>query len=185
LLLVQKSTLLHHKLSSWKQLENRLLSNHASPVPFLNKAFKGTNVYDDNDMPKIDYLIITHDHWDHLDYPTILKLKSKVGRVICGLGVGQHFEYWGFEASRILELDWQDTEVLKKGVEITATPSRHFSGRGFKRNKTLWASYALKINDYKLYIGGDGGFDTFYAEIGGKHGPFHLAILEQGQYSED
>ncbi|WP_245668102.1 MBL fold metallo-hydrolase [Flagellimonas zhangzhouensis] len=166
-------------------LVDPVFSNYASPFSFVNKAFKGTDIYDSSDLPEIDYLIISHDHWDHLDYPTILELKSKVGQVICGLGVGQHFEYWGYEQSMIMELDWHDKEVLQEAVEITATPARHFSGRGLKRNKTLWTSYALKINEYNLYIGGDGGYDTFFTEIGEKYGPFDLAILEQGQYSEN
>ena len=80
----------------------------ASPVSFINKPFKGTDVYQPEDMPDIDYLIISHDHWDHLDYHTVLALKNRIGNVICGLGVGEHFEYWGFEKERIIELDWED-----------------------------------------------------------------------------
>lgn len=166
-------------------LVDPVFSNYASPFSFINKAFKGTDIYNSEDLPNIDYLIISHDHWDHLDYKTILSLQAKVEQVVCGLGVGQHFEYWGYSDSKIMELDWHDKKTLKNSVEITATPARHFSGRGIKRNKTLWTSYALTIHDFKLYIGGDGGYDTFFKEIGEKYGPFDLAILEQGQYSEN
>lgn len=166
-------------------LVDPVFSNYASPFSFVNKAFKGSNIYNSEDLPPIDYLIISHDHWDHLDYQTILSLKSKVKNIICGLGVGQHFEYWGYDVSKIQELDWHDNISLEDSVQITATPARHFSGRGFKRNKTLWTSYALQVGDFNLYIGGDGGYDTFFSEIGEKYGPFDLAILEQGQYNQN
>ena len=166
-------------------LVDPVFSSYASPFSFVNKAFKGTTVYNSDDLPNIDFLIISHDHWDHLDYKTILELKSKVNKVICGLGVGQHFEYWGYDDSMITELDWYEESLLQDSVQIAATPARHFSGRGIKRNKTLWTSYALKIHDFNLFIGGDGGFDTFFSEIGEKYGPFNLAILEQGQYNQN
>nr|WP_319400693.1 MBL fold metallo-hydrolase [uncultured Carboxylicivirga sp.] len=161
-----------------------VFSDYAAPFSFINKAFKGTTVFDAEDFPTIDYLIITHDHWDHLDYKTIKDLKPSIKQVICGLGVGQHFEYWGFSNEIITELDWYEATNLNKGWKLTATPARHYSGRGLKGNQTLWASYVLQTPDYNLYIGGDSGYDTFYTEIGDKYGPFDLAILEQGQYDE-
>src|SRR5690606_31967942 len=78
----------------------------ASPVPFVNKAFAGANNYQPDDLPDLDYLIITHDHWDHLDYKTMLNLKNRTQKIICPLGVGAHFEHWGFDVSKIIELDW-------------------------------------------------------------------------------
>jgi len=80
----------------------------ASPVSFVNKPFKGTDIYSPDDIPDIDYLIITHDHWDHLDYGTVKDIKNRVGKVVCGLGVGEHFEYWGFDKKQIVELDWNE-----------------------------------------------------------------------------
>lgn len=165
-------------------LVDPVFSSYASPFSFLNKAFQGTTIYSSDDIPEIDYLIISHDHWDHLDYKTILNLKSKVQQVICGLGVGQHFEYWGYNSSKIKELDWYENYSLK-GIEITATPARHFSGRGIRRNKTLWASYVLQTENYNFFIGGDSGYDTFFEKIGSQYGPFDLAILEQGQYNKN
>lgn len=166
-------------------LVDPVFSGYASPFSFINKAFKGTNQYDADDFPSIDYLIITHDHWDHLDYPTIINLKDKIKHVICPLGVGQHFEFWGFDNTNVTELDWYEDVKIYDGWQFTATPARHFSGRGLKRNKTLWASFALNTPDYNLFIGGDGGYDTFFPEIGEKYGPFDLAILEQGQYNQN
>lgn len=166
-------------------LVDPVFSDYASPFSFVNKAFKGTTTYNSEYLPNIDYLIISHDHWDHLDYKTILDLKPKVGQVISGLGVGQHFEYWGYDKDIIKELDWYEESSLQDSVHITATPARHFSGRGLKRNKTLWTSYALKVHDFNLFIGGDGGHDTFFTKIGEQYGPFDLAILEQGQYSKN
>ena len=87
----------------------------ASPVSFVNKPFKGTDVYKPEDMPDIDYMVISHDHWDHLDYRTVKSLKDRVGKVICGLGVGEHFEYWGYDKDRLVELDWYEDAVLENG----------------------------------------------------------------------
>ena len=166
-------------------LVDPVFSKYASPVSFVNKAFKGTSIYSTNDLPTIDYLIITHDHYDHLDYKTVSKLKDKVKHVVCGLGVGQHFEHWGYENSVINELDWHESLQLDQDWRLTATPARHYSGRGLKSNQTLWASYVLQAAGFNIYIGGDSGYDTFFSEIGENYGPFDLIILEQGQYDQN
>ena len=90
----------------------------ASPVSFVNKPFKGTDIYKPEDMPDIDYLIISHDHWDHLDYNTVKKLRDRIGTVICPLGVGEHFEYWGFDKKQIVELDWNEDSSLEAGFKV-------------------------------------------------------------------
>ena len=173
------------QLSGKTFLVDPVFSDYASPFSFINKAFVATHQFKPEDFPNIDYLIITHDHWDHLDYQTILQLKPKIKQVICSLGVGQHLEYWSFDPSKITDLDWFEEFELEKGWKITATPARHFSGRGLKRNKTLWASFVLQTPGQKLFLGGDGGYDKHFKEIGTKYGPFDLAILEQGQYDEN
>ncbi len=157
----------------------------ASPVPFYNKPFKGTNVFKPEDIPDIDYLIISHDHWDHLDYKTVTALKERVGKVICGLGVGQHFERWGFDQSVIVEMDWNENRIFDNGVTIYCLPARHFSGRKGFSNQSLWASYLIETPQHKVYIGGDSGYDTHYADIGKQFGEIDLAIMENGQYNED
>lgn len=165
-------------------LVDPVFSGNASPLPSTNKAFEGADIYKVEDMPEIDYLFITHDHYDHLDYSTVISLQGRVGTVICGLGVGEHLEHWGYEANKILEGDWNDRFSLSPGFSVVVTPARHFSGRGFTRDNTLWCSYVLKTPSAKLYLGGDSGYDTHFAEIGNQHGPFDLAILENGQYDD-
>lgn len=157
----------------------------AAPVGFLNKPFKGVDIYEPDDMPDIDYLIITHDHWDHLDYYTVKQLKERIGKVVCPLGVGEHFEYWGFDKARLVELDWYEDAVLDNSFMIHCLPSRHFSGRFLKSNQSLWGSFLIETPSQKIYMGGDGGYDTHFAEIGNKYPGINLAILENGQYNED
>src|SRR5690606_13003150 len=149
-------------LDGKRYLVDPVLSKNASPVPGSNKAFKGTDIYRPEDMPEIDYLIITHDHFDHLDYPTIKAIKDKGGQVVCGLGVGAHLEHWGYNVHKIKELDWYEEKQLAHGINITATPARHFSGRTFKRNTSLFCSYVLESGTHKIFIGGDSGYDKHF-----------------------
>jgi len=165
-----------------KMLVDPVLSGRASPIPGMIKAFAGTELIRATDLPKLDYVLITHDHYDHLDYQTIRQLKSKTGHWLTSLGVGEHLEYWGIPADKITELDWWEQTSLRHGCSLTATPSRHFSGRGLKRAQSLWSSFVLQTPQHKFYLGGDSGWDTHFAEIGKRFGPFDLAILECGQY---
>jgi len=165
-------------------LVDPVLSGSISPFRITNKSFKGSDIYSVDDLPDIDYLIITHDHWDHLDYETVTKLKPRIHKIIAALGIGSHLEYWGFDKTKIIELDWYDESKLDSGFVITATPARHFSGRLFKRNQTLWSSFVLKTPTKNIFISGDGGYDTHFKTIGDKFGPFDLAFLECGQYNE-
>lgn len=160
-----------------------VFSGNASPVPGTNKSFKGTDIYTVEDLPYIDYLFISHDHYDHLDYETISKLRTKTGNIICGLGVGSHFEAWGYATEKIIERDWYDTIDLDGDFTVSLTPARHFSGRVLSRDNTLWCSFLLQTPSLKIYIGGDSGYDTHFAEIGKKFGPIDLAILDNGQYN--
>lgn len=166
-----------------KILVDPVLSGSASPVYFTTKAFKGSDAYTTDDLPQIDYLFITHDHWDHLDYETVMALKPKINKIITGLGSGAHFEYWGFDKERIIEEDWHTEIKLDAGFSVNTTPGRHFSGRGFKANRALWMSFVFQTPSLKIFIGGDSGYDTHFAAIGEKFGPFDLAILENGQYN--
>lgn len=163
-------------------LVDPVLSNRASPVPCMVKAFKGTDILKPSALPPLDYVIISHDHYDHLDYDTVLQLKSKTANWITSLGVGAHLEYWGVAKDKITELDWWEEAKLKNGCRITATPARHFSGRGLKRAQSLWNSFVLQSDRYSFYLGGDSGWDNHFAVIGERFGPFDLAILECGQY---
>lgn len=172
-------------------LVDPVFSGYASPVSFFGKSFPGTDVYSVADMPNIDLLILSHDHYDHLDYETITKLIPKTKHVCTALGVGAHLERWGVPSNNISEFDWNDTETLANGIRLTATPARHFSGRGLTRGKTLWTSFVLELpgdtsgTGYKLFLGGDSGYGAHIRDIGAKYGPFDLAILECGQYGTD
>ncbi len=157
----------------------------AAPLAFLNRPFPGTDLYTPDDMPDIDYLLITHDHWDHLDYRTVRALKERIGRVVCPLGVGEHFEAWGFAPERLIEMDWEETALPEPGLEIRCLPARHFSGRGLRSNRTLWASYLLRTPDRQIYFGGDGGYGPHFARIGREFAQIDLAVLENGQYNAD
>lgn len=153
------------------------------PGSLMMKPFKGTNIYSPNDMPNIDILIITHDHYDHLDYKTVKQIKNRVSKVVCPLGVGAHFEKWGYLSDCIEELDWYE-KTMVEGLTVNCTPTRHFSGRFIKRNPTLWASFVLESKKDTIFIGGDGGYDDFYKKIGEKFN-IDLAIIENGQYDEN
>ncbi|WP_313099993.1 MBL fold metallo-hydrolase [Epilithonimonas sp.] len=174
----------YFQLSGKRFLVDPVFSGNASPIPGTTKAFAGTDIYSAEDFPEIDFLIISHDHYDHLDYKTIKELKPKIKTVICGLGVGAHFERWGFDENQIIELDWYDSRNLVNIFKITSTPARHFSGRLFKRNTTLWSSFVLETPSKKIFLGGDSGYDFHFKQIGEKFGPFDWAILENGQYNE-
>ncbi|WP_333818865.1 MBL fold metallo-hydrolase [Ohtaekwangia sp.] len=171
-------------LEGKKILVDPVFSERPSPVQYAGtKSFPGTMRYSADDFPDIDLVIITHDHYDHLDYNTIVKLKNKAKAFITTLGVSSHLIYWGIEEARIQELDWWESTWPFAGIELIATPARHFSGRGFTRNKTLWASFVLKTQRHRIFIGGDSGYHDDFKKIGEKYGPFDLALLECGQYS--
>lgn len=172
------------QLDGKKILVDPVLSGSAAPVSFAVQAFAGSDVYTAAEIPDIDYLFISHDHYDHLDYETIMQLKLRIGKVICGLGIGAHFEHWGFAKQNILEGDWHDEIKLSKGFAAHLAPARHFSGRSITRNQALWTAFVLQTPNHKIFIGGDSGYDTHFTAIGKKYGPFDLAILENGQYDK-
>ncbi|HYO21615.1 MAG TPA: MBL fold metallo-hydrolase, partial [Flavisolibacter sp.] len=171
------------QLDGKRILVDPVLSGSASPIAFTTRSFNGSDVYTTDDLPEIDYLFISHDHYDHLDYQTITKLRVKVKKVITGLGVGAHFERWGYDSSSVIEKDWNEKIILDEGFTVHTAPARHFSGRAFKRNTSLWLSFVLATPTQKIFIGGDSGYDTHFKTIGEQHGPFDLAILENGQYN--
>ncbi|HEX7844882.1 MAG TPA: MBL fold metallo-hydrolase [Chitinophagaceae bacterium] len=164
-------------------LVDPVFSGNAGPFSFMIKAFAGSNNYKAESMPSIDYLILTHDHYDHLDFKTIRKLKNKIGKIFCSLGVSAHLKYWGIDENIITEMDWWDEQKLSDDILLVATPARHFSGRGIKRAQTFWSSFVLKTSFHSIYIGGDSGYDAHFKAIGEKYGPFDIAILEAGQYN--
>lgn len=172
------------QLAGKRILIDPVFSTYASPFFLFNRAFDGTNLYQANEMPDIDYLLITHDHWDHLDYPSVKALESRVRKVICGLGVGAHLRAWGYPADKVMEANWFDRLEQQDRLQIHVLPARHFSGRGLIRNKTLWVSFALQSSEKRLFISGDTGYGPHLKQIGKQFGSFDLAILENGQYDK-
>jgi L-ascorbate metabolism protein UlaG (beta-lactamase superfamily) len=135
-------------------------------------------------LADVDLVIISHDHYDHLDYPTILELARTPVPFVTSLGVGAHLEAWGVPAARITELDWWDSvRVPGSEVTVTATPSQHFSGRGpGMRNATLWSGFAVRSARHSVFFSGDTGLTSEYADIRDRLGPFDLVMLEVGAF---
>ncbi|MFV0576544.1 MAG: MBL fold metallo-hydrolase [Vibrio sp.] len=175
------------QLNGMKILVDPVFSDYASPLPMINKAFLGSNIYTAEDMPDIDYLLITHDHWDHLDYPTIMALQDKIKQIVTPLGVGSYFKQWGFEPNLITEGDWRFKMDLMLDNEVEGQlyllPARHYSGRLLKRNQTLWGSFAIVSGSHKLYLSGDSGYGPHFKQIGQQFGGFDFAALDNGQYN--
>ena len=136
-------------------------------------------------MPSVDAVIVSHDHYDHLDYPTIRALAKSDVPFVTSLGVGAHLEGWGVPTERITELDWWEThELPKSGVRVTAAPSQHFSGRTLgTRNATLWSSFVLRSERHIVFFSGDTGLTTEYGDIRRRLGPFDLVMLEIGGWN--
>lgn len=134
------------------------------------------------DLPSLDAVVVSHDHYDHLDYPTIVALAERGATFVVPLGVGAHLEYWGVPVSRIVELDWWEKKAFGE-LEITATPARHASGRHlFDQNSKLWASYAFVGPKHRAYFSGDTGLFPAMKTIGERLGPFDVTLIEAGQY---
>ena len=166
-----------------KILIDPVLSNSTGPFGFLMKRFQKP-VVELSQLPDIDLIIISHDHYDHLDMDSVKFFKDKKVPFVVPLGVGTHLVGWGIDRSRITELDWWQKTNLE-AIEIVATPAQHFSGRSFfKQNRTLWASWVIRGPKQNIYFSADSGYDTHFKDIGEKYGPFDLALLEDGQYNE-
>ena len=172
------------QLSGSRFLVDPVFSPFAAPVPFSTRAFAGTTPYSVRDMPDIDCLLISHDHWDHLDYSTVMGLKSRIPRVVCPLGVGAHFRRWGFSDSVVHEADWGDVVDLKNGNSVFFVTSHHYSGRTLTRNKALWGGFVLDTPRRRVFYSGDGGYGPHFKTLGDMFGGIDLALLDGGQYNE-
>lgn len=171
------------KLNGIVILTDPVFSKYASPVPYSNGSFKYTNTYKIDDLPEIDMVLLSHDHYDHLDKKSIKKLKNKAKMFYAPLGLKRYLLKWGVDATKIVIADWWEEFQDKTGIKLTACPSRHFSGRGIhNRNKTLWCSWTIESKTNKVFFSGDSGYGLHYKEIGDKYGPFDLAFIECGQY---
>lgn len=173
------------QLAGKRILIDPVFSNYAAPFSFLNKAFAGHYPWTAHTMPEIDLLVISHDHYDHLDYATITALMPKIKRAIVPLGVGSHLRYWGMNSDIIEERDWNQSVRVDDALMVHVLPARHFSGRGIKRNQTLWASFMFETPEQRIYYSGDTGYGPHFKAIGEQFGSVDLAIMENGQYDQD
>ncbi|MEM7179586.1 MAG: MBL fold metallo-hydrolase [Spirochaetota bacterium] len=160
-----------------------VLSGSAAPFSFLVQRFQPP-ILKATELPKIDYVVISHDHYDHLDMETIQSFKDKKTKFVTPLGVTSHIKSWGIPQDRLLELDWWESTTLGN-LEFICTPAQHFSGRaGSNEAKTLWGSWVVKSETHRLYFSGDSGYDIHFKQIGDKYGPFDVAFVENGQYNK-
>lgn len=167
-----------------KMLIDPMLGQHAGPLPLISpKRFNEELPIEIEKLPFIDVVIISHDHYDHLDYGSIVRLKDKVGKFYVPLGVGAHLRSWGVKADIITELNWWQ-EAEHQGFNFICVPARHFSGRGFTNNITLWSSWIIQTSRRQFYFSGDSGYGPHFKEIGQKYGPMDFVMMECGQYNE-
>jgi L-ascorbate metabolism protein UlaG (beta-lactamase superfamily) len=167
-------------------LTDPLWYNRASPFTFMGPKRYFVNPVPLDHLPPIDHILLSHDHYDHLDKKTIIYLTNKNIPVITMLGVGRRLIQWGVSPTLVTELDWWQTISVGNGIEITAAPTRHFSGRWLNdRFSTLWGSFAIKGPKHSVYFGADSGYYEGFKTIGEKLGPFDLTMLEIGAYNED
>ena len=162
-----------------------MLGPDAAPIaPFASRRFSKNALEVIDHLPPLDAVLMTHDHYDHLDHASIQRLKSKTDTWLVALGVGRHLERWGISPDQITEFDWWQ-ELDFHGITLTFTPSRHFSGRGLTdRAKSLWGGWVFTTKASRIYWSGDGGYDGHFAEVGKRLGPFDWAFMECGQYNE-
>lgn len=155
---------------------------NASPIPYTVKPFPIQHELTLQHLPEIDVVVISHDHYDHLDYRAIVEIDAIVKQYLVPLGVKGHLQRWGVADSKIKEMDWYDS-TTQDSVVFTMAPSRHFSGRGFRRSATLWGSWIIQSGDLNIYFSGDSGYFEEFREIGKRYGPFDFAFVENGAYN--
>lgn len=173
------------KLSGQYVLTDPIFSERASPVQWAGPQRFHPVPIDVNTLPEIAAVVISHDHYDHLDEGTIKRLAKITQNFVVPLGVAQHLVDWGVDPQRIHEMDWWQSVELN-GISFTSTPSQHFSGRGlFDRNASLWSSWVIDSNVQRIFFSGDSGYFDGFKTIGEKYGPFDLTILENGAYNPD
>jgi len=163
----------------------KILVDPAFQVPYVGKPFAGTDTYSADDFPYLDFLVITHDHYDHLDKKMMKSLIHKVKHIICPLNIGELLYEWGYSPNIIIEMDW-DENITIEGINIHCFTTRHSGGRNMlDQDERLWASFLFKFDNYTIYMGGDSGYDDYFTKIGKAFTPIDLAILENGQYDKD
>ena len=170
-------------ISGMNILIDPVFSDYTSPIPFL-----GPNRYSNlpikiKDLPNIDLVVITHDHYDHLDYKTIKLIDKKVDKYIVPLGIENHLKRWNVDSDKITNMAWWE-EIDINGLLIGCTPARHYSSRSMlDKNNTLWSSYVFIDKYHKVFVSGDSGYDNHFKDISKRYGSFDLSLLDTGQYN--
>lgn len=175
----------HIQLDGKHILIDPIFSNYAAPHPWLGQArYSQEMPIKIEELPFIDFVIISHDHYDHLDYASIKQLLEKTGMFLVPLGVGNHLRGWGAAHEIIRELDWWQEAQFEEHTFIF-TPSQHMSGRRLTdQSSTLWGSWVIQGRQKKIFFSGDSGYGKHFSLIGERYGPFDLALMECGQYDE-
>jgi len=171
------------KLNNLYWLTDPMFSDRASPVQWAGPQRFHTPPISIDELPPIKAVLISHDHYDHLDHDSIMKLAEKTEYFLTPLGVGGILIDWGVPQAKVIQLDWwQQIEV--SGIRLVATPAQHFSGRGlFDKNQTQWASWSILAADQRVFFSGDSGYFDGFKQIGEKYGPFDMTLLETGAYN--
>ncbi|MBF0290175.1 MAG: MBL fold metallo-hydrolase [SAR324 cluster bacterium] len=166
-------------------LTDPVFSKRASPVQWMGpKRFHPVPI-EINELPEIEGVIISHDHYDHLDHNSVRQLKDRAKLFLVPLGIGNILESWGVPAKKIVELDWWENVTLGD-IEFISTPTRHFSGRGlWDGNTTLWTSWVIRTEKHSIYFSGDSGYFEGFKQIGEKYGPFDITFMENGAYNKN
>ncbi|RTQ45398.1 hypothetical protein EJV47_24980 [Hymenobacter gummosus] len=175
------------ELAGQNLLLDPMLSVDMGPLSWVTpKRYNPMVAIAPEQLPRIAAVLISHDHYDHLDYQTIRRIKDKTAHFVVPLGVGAHLRRWGVAEGKIHELDWNDSLQLPGGLTVVSQPARHFSGRGLtNRNSTSWSSWVMKTATRRVFYSGDGGYGPHFQAIGQKYGPFDLALMECGQYDQN
>ncbi len=172
------------EIDGYRVLTDPVWSERCSPSKTLGPGRLHPPPLDLEALPALDAVVISHDHYDHLDMDTVRMLeRTQRALFITALGVGAHLRAWGIPAHRIVELDWNSSFAIED-LTLTCTPARHFSGRFLSRNNTLWSSWAFTGPQHRVYFGGDTGYTGTFADIGAAHGPFDLTLLPIGAYNK-
>ncbi|GGC75216.1 MBL fold metallo-hydrolase [Undibacterium terreum] len=166
-------------------LTDPVFSERASPLQWMGPKRFHQPPITIADLPDIKGVILSHDHYDHLDHAAILQLNYKVEHFLTPLGVGDTLIKWGIPAAKVRQLDWWQSATVD-GLQLVATPSQHFSGRGlFDGNSTLWASWVIMDGNLRVFFSGDTGYFNGFKTIGNKYGPFDITLIETGAYGAD
>lgn len=171
------------EIDGYRVLTDPVWSERCSPSDVVGPERMHPPPVQLDELPAIDAVVISHDHYDHLDLDTVTALvRSQRAPFVVPLGVGAHLRAWGVPKQRVIELDWQQRARIEE-LTLVCTPARHFSGRFLTRNLTLWASWAIIGPRHRVFFAGDTGFTTGFRRIGARHGPFDVTLMPVGAYS--